>query len=70
MDYNFKPGEVVVTGWNSKRQGAWSLKSEYGVKVVHIPTGIIVTCEKEKSQHRNRHLAFIELQIKIKASNE
>jgi peptide chain release factor 2 len=67
MEYDFKPNEVKVNSWDSKKRGAWGLRIPSGVEVIHLPTGIIVTCDKERSQHRNRHLAFIELEEKLKA---
>ena len=28
-----------------------------GVKITHLPTGLIAICETERSQHRNRQIA-------------
>jgi protein subunit release factor A len=67
MEYDFKPEDVIVNSWSSKEQGSWSVGVPNGVRVVHIPTRITVTYDKERSQHRNRHLAFLELQEKLKA---
>ena len=67
MGYTFKAEEVIVSSWSSGKQGSWSVGVSSGVKVVHIPTQITITCDKERSQHRNRHLAFLELQEKLKA---
>ena len=69
MEYTFKPEEVIVSSWSSKKQGSWSVSVPIGVKVVHIPTQITITCDKERSQHRSRHLAFLELQEKLRQYN-
>lgn len=69
MEYNFKPDEVVVTSWESKTKGSWRLGTPNGVQVIHLPTGTIVTCEEERSQHRNRHLAFLKLEEILNGRN-
>ena len=66
MDYSFKPEEVFITAW-AEHLSPWSLKQPTGIRVEHKRTGIVVTCDKERSQHRNRHLAFLELEEKLKA---
>ena len=67
MEYSFKPDEVFVTAW-AENLSPWSLKEPTGIKVEHKKTGIVVTCDKERSQHRNRHLAFVELEEKLKVT--
>jgi protein subunit release factor A len=67
MKYDFKPEEVVINAWSSKRQGSWRLGWPQGIQVVHLPTRTVVTCDSERSQHRNRHLAFVELQNRLRA---
>jgi peptide chain release factor 2 len=62
MDYpEVNPSDIIITGWSSVEQGSWSLRVPDGIQIVHIPTGKVVTCESERSQHRNRHLALLEL---------
>lgn len=44
-------------------------RTESGVRLVHLPTGIVVTAREERSQFRNKAVALSRLRRRLEATN-
>ena len=70
-DVDINPADLRVDTFRASGAGGQHVnKTDSAIRLTHLPTGVVVECQDERSQHKNRARAMSLLQAKLLATEQ